>query len=294
MELDYQIWDVFTNKIFGGNPLAIIPDASKLSDNDMQQIAKEFNLSETSFILNKENADFRARYFTPVRELPMAGHPTIGTIYSLWNSGKIDTTEIGLELNAGIFPIKLDYKANDLQRVWMNQGIPKIISTCTDRVSVAKALSLNEDDIVANLPIQVISVSAGLEFLFVPLKSLAVLAKTSLKLDLLPDILPKDHRAVFAFTTDAPESDVRGRMFAEALGVIEDPATGSAHGPLGFYMATNNLLDFKDNIANFTSHQGVEMGRASQVELKVTKLEAGFEVEIAGQAIKIAEGKLFL
>ncbi len=292
MEVKYQIWDVFTNKIFTGNPLAIIPDASQLSDKQMQNIAKEFNLSETSFILNKEKADFRARYFTPAREVPMAGHPTIGTIYSLWDSGQIDVDEIGLELNAGIFPIKLDYQNDKLQRVWMNQGIPKIITTCHDKQAIAKALGLSETDIVADLPIQV--VSAGLEFLLVPLKSLAALAKANLKIDLLPDVLAKDHRAVFAFTLDAPESELRGRMFAEAFGVIEDPATGSAHGPLGFYMATNNLLKFQNGVASFTSHQGVEMGRASQIELKVSKQKAGFEVKIAGQAIKIAEGKLFL
>ncbi len=292
MEVKYQIWDVFTNKIFTGNPLAIIPDASQLSDKQMQSIAKEFNLSETSFILNKEKADFRARYFTPTREVPMAGHPTIGTIYSLWDSGQIDVDEIGLELNAGVFPIKLDYQNNKLQRVWMNQGIPKIIATCHNKQAIAKALGLSEIDIVADLPIQV--VSAGLEFLLVPLKSLPALAKANLKIDLLPDVLAKDHRAVFAFTLDAPESELRGRMFAEAFGVIEDPATGSAHGPLGFYMATNNLLKFQNGVARFTSHQGVEMGRASQIELKVSKQKAGFEVKIAGQAVKIAEGKLFL
>jgi len=145
---------------------------------------------------------------------------------------------------------------------------------------------------VADLPIQLIS--AGLEFLFVPVKSLDILAKASLNLSLLPDILPLEHRAVFVFTLDAPEAKVRARMFGEALGVIEDPATGSAHGPLGLYMANNNLLDFKDDQASFISHQGVEMGRASQIELKVNRLKEGYQVEIAGQAVKIAEGKLFL
>ncbi len=291
MELDYQIWDVFTNKVFSGNPLAIIPDASGLSDDIMQKIAKEFNLSETSFIVNSENG-FRARYFTPAREVPMAGHPTIGTVYSLWDSGLITSNEIRLELKAGIFPIKLDIQNDSLQRVWMNQGIPKMILECHDRSAVAKALGLTEADIVADLPIQLIS--AGLEFLFVPVKSLDILAKASLNLSLLPDILPPEHRAVFVFTLDAPEAKVRARMFGEALGVIEDPATGSAHGPLGLYMANNNLLDFKDDQASFISHQGVEMGRASQIELKVNRLKEGYQVEIAGQAVKIAEGKLFL
>ena len=291
MELDYQIWDVFTNKVFSGNPLAIIPDASGLSDDIMQKIAKEFNLSETSFIVNSENG-FRARYFTPAREVPMAGHPTIGTVYSLWESGLITSNEIRLELKAGIFPIKLDIQNDSLQRVWMNQGIPTMILECHDGSAVAKALGLTEADIVADLPIQLIS--AGLEFLFVPVKSLDILAKASLNLSLLPDILPPEHRAVFVFTLDAPKAKVRARMFGEALGVIEDPATGSAHGPLGLYMANNNLLDFKDDQASFISHQGVEMGRASQIELKVNRLKEGYQVEIAGQAVKIAEGKLFL
>ena len=293
MNVDYEIWDVFSNRIFSGNPLAIVTNAEKLSSEQMQSIAREFNLSETSFIVRPDKSDFKARYFTPGREVPMAGHPTIGTVFSLWNSGKIVQGEIGLELKAGIFPIKLEYRDAKLHRVWMDQGLPKIINPHVDKKATAKALALEEDDIVGNLPLQV--VTAGLEFLLVPLNSLDALARANLNKDLLPPVLPQNHRAVFAFCPESlPKNSIRSRMFGQVFGISEDPATGSAHGPLGLYLAKHDLLVFKNGIAEFVSHQGVEMGRPGEITVRVKKQKEKYQVEIAGEAVLLGKGQLYL
>lgn len=291
MELAYEIWDVFTDKVLAGNPLAVILDAQGLSDEQMQAIAKEFNLSETSFVLPSAKADLRARYFTPGKELPMAGHPSIGTIYAAYAAGRIHKEQVALELNIGTIAMQLELDKG-LKRVWMSQGKPRLIAEVPDRMAVVKALGIDIKDLIDTLPVQI--VSAGLAFMLVPVDSLEVLAKLKVHPELLPEALPLDHRAVLAFTFDAPASDVRCRMFTKAMGVIEDPATGSAHGPLGWYMAQHELMTFTEDEFSFISHQGVEMARPSELFVKVYHKEAGFEVLVGGQAVKSAEGKLCL
>lgn len=291
MNLAYELWDVFTDTAFAGNPLALVPDADLLNDEQMQQIAQEFNLSETSFVLPSDAGDVRARYFTPARELPMAGHPSIGSVYALHAAGRFEwetkPKKVGLELAVGVREMGLEYEGDRLARVWMNQGLPELVKTIQNRAGVATALSLSEVDL-ADLPVQI--VSAGVPFMLVPLKTLDALGRVSLDVDALPAGLPNDHRAVFAFTTNAPESDIRSRMLGEALGVIEDPATGGAHGPLGWYVKTHELITASDTLS-FVSHQGVEMGRASEIHVRVN---AAGEVEVGGQAVKVAAGTLYL
>ncbi len=288
MNLAYEIWDVFTTTALSGNPLALIPDASQLTDAQMQAIAKEFNLSETSFMLPSKKADLRARFFTPYTELPMAGHPSVGTLYAAFEKDMVKGEKASLELAVGVTPMSLEITNNKLERVWMNQGVPKLIQEVPERADVAKALGLELSDLLESLPVQI--VTAGNEFMLVPLASLEALAKAKVNLDLLPKGLPSQHRGVFAFTFDAPESDLRCRK----LGVAEDPGTGSAHGPLGWYIAQHGLLDFQNDSLRFVSHQGVEMGRPSELHVRVIKEEAGFNVEVGGSAVKVAEGTLFL
>jgi trans-2,3-dihydro-3-hydroxyanthranilate isomerase len=290
MTLPYEIWDVFTLQPLQGNPLALIPDASGLSDAQMQAIAKEFNLSETSFVLPSEKAEVRARYFTPSRELPMAGHPTIGTVFALHRQGKIQGERLNLELAAGIFPIKLESSAGTLERVWMEQGIPKKLAAISDRPSVAKFLNLAEDDLM-DLPMQI--VSAGNPFFIVPLKTLEALAKVQLNPNLN---MVGGHKLVGVFVfTKSKDAFVQCRMLAtEGIGVDEDPATGSAHGPLGWYLATQGMLEFSNSTAEFVSHQGVEMGRPSQLYVRVKCEADDFLVAVGGQAVLVARGELFI
>lgn len=289
--LPYELWDVFTTEPFSGNPLAVVPDASGLSDAQMQRIAKEFNLSETSFVLPSETADVRARYFTPTVELPMAGHPSVGTVYALERHSKFENRDqVTLELGVGPVTMTLEREGKTLKRVWMDQGVPELLETF-DRAAVAAALGLEEGDLEPDLPVQL--GSAGNPFLLVPVVSLEALAKVKVSTTDLAKLLHGDHRAVFAFTRNASESNIRARMFGAALGVSEDPATGSAHGPLGAYLAAHTDL-LQGDTAEFVSHQGVEMGRRSELFVRLERTPKGVRVSVGGAAVRVGEGTLFL
>ena len=293
MQLAYQLWDVFTKKPLAGNPLAVVPDAAKLTDTQMQGIAREFNLSETSFLFPSKKADAKARYFTPTRELPMAGHPSVGSVYALHQLGEItDEVMLTLELKAGVTHMGLERSGDKLKRVWMNQGTPELVKTCGDADLFAEALGLEKDDF-ANLPAQI--VSAGNPFLIVPVTSLDALANVKLNVTALERALESQNSVgVFVFTSEVRGVDVRCRMFGAAVGVAEDPATGSAHGPLGWYLAEHEQLRFSEGRASFISHQGVEMVRPSEILVTLKRGEAGAEVYVGGSAVLVGEGTLYL
>jgi trans-2,3-dihydro-3-hydroxyanthranilate isomerase len=290
--MDYQLWDVFTERALSGNPLAVVPDAAALSGAQMQAIAREFNLSETSFVLPSKQADAKARYFTPALELPMAGHPSIGTVYALEYLGRIAKETLGLELGVGVVPMRLERNGGRLRRVWMNQGVPELLEVEGDRARVAKGLGLEEDDLDPELPIQL--ASAGVPFLYVPVRESAALARARLGEASLASLTEDGPKGVFVFTRRAEEADARARMFGQAVGVGEDPATGSAHGPLGAYLASYGMLDFDGDSAAFLSRQGIEMGRPSEIYVRVHKSPAGFKVEVGGAAVLVGEGRLYL
>ena len=291
--LAYELWDVFTTEPFYGNPLAVIPDASGLSDAHMQRIAGEFNLSETSFVLPLESTGVstRARYFTPTRELPMAGHPSVGTVFALDKLGRFaGQVEVTLSLNVGPVQMTLERDGDAVKRVWMNQGVPELLETF-DKAQVASALGLGEEELEPHLPVQL--GSAGNPFLLVPVVSLDVLSRAQVSLPKLSQLLPDNRPVVFIFTRDAPESDVRARMLGAALGIYEDPATGSAHGPLGAYLAAHTDI-LQGDSAEFVSHQGVEMGRKSELFVRLARTASGVQVSVGGAAVKVGEGQLFL
>lgn len=289
---EYELWDVFTSRPLGGNPLAVLPDAEGLDGATMQALAREFNLSETAFVLPSKNADARARYFTPARELPMAGHPTVGTAYALAARGRLPAAAATLELGVGVVPLELEREGERLTRVWMDQGRPRRLAEVDSRDEVADALGLATDDLEGSLPIAV--ASAGVPYLMVPVRGLDALARVHLDLDALAPFLAAEHRAVFAFCLQAGDARVRARMFGEALGVIEDPATGSAHGPLGAYLAWYGIVDARSGPATFLSRQGVEMGRASEILVRVRSEDGEPAVEVGGSAVRVASGRLEL
>jgi trans-2,3-dihydro-3-hydroxyanthranilate isomerase len=295
MKLTYQIWDVFTDRALAGNPLAVVLDAQGLDEGLMQRVAQEFNLSETSFILPSECAQVRARYFTPSRELPMAGHPTIGTTYALHHTGRLPDgqTVLQLELGVGVIPVRLERAGGALERAWMNQGVPRLGEVVEDRAAAARLLGLQVGDLDPGLPVQV--GSAGVPFLYVPVLNLEALRRARVTpQETFAALMPDDHKAVFVFTQHAPEVNVRSRMLGIDLGIVEDPATGSAHGPLGAYLATHGVLSFEDDEAMFVSHQGVEMGRPSRIEVRLARKDEGFEVHVGGSAVLVGEGRLYL
>ncbi len=288
----YELWDVFTTEPLSGNPLAVLPDARALSDAQMQRVANEFNLSETSFVLPPEEGDVHARFFTPLRELPMAGHPSIGTIYALERAGHFaGRDEVTLELGIGLVTMTLEREGSRLKRVWMDQGVPELSETFT-APEVATALGLDEDDFAADLRPQV--GSAGIPRLLVPLASLDALAR------LRPDPLAFTHlardrfRSVLAFVREA--KSVRARMLvveSRLNRIYEDPATGSAHGPLGAYLAAHTDI-LSGNTAEYPAYQGVEMGRRSELFIRLRRTDEGIGVAVGGAAVQVGEGVLFL
>jgi trans-2,3-dihydro-3-hydroxyanthranilate isomerase len=273
----YSLVDVFTDRPFGGNPLAVFSDGRGLSDSEMQALAKELNLSETTFILPSEtSADYRVRIFTPSAELPMAGHPTIGTAFVLahkqfikWSAN--EETLIRFEEGVGEVPVRLrwDAQAQSLT-AQMRQPLPQFGPRFEARETIAEMLSLQVDDLVVDLPLEV--VSCGVPFLFVPVKTMAAMQAIHLRLDIWEREL-KDFIApqILAFTQDVPSNSevaVHCRMFAPALGVAEDPATGGANGPLGCYLVRYGRVKVSETV-EFVSEQGVEMGRPSYMRVRI-------------------------
>lgn len=300
MNLEYHLLDVFTNQRFGGNPLAVFMEPPlDLSPATMQAIAKELNLSETTFVFPPQDPahDFQVRIFTPAAELPMAGHPTVGTAWLLTRLGMLGEIRgcKSIIFEEGIGPITVTIEADDHggpERVLMRQPLPMFLDIHDDRKAIAEMLSLSVDDLRPDAPCQ--AVSCGLPFLYVVVNSLEAMRRISFRLDRWQQLLKgKASEQVFVTTTETeyPQSTVHSRMFAPALGVAEDPATGSASGPLGAYLLRYGLVD----IGELVSEQGIEMGRPSFIQIRIGR--SGGEVTdvvIGGECVYVGHGLLYL
>ena len=270
----------------------------------MQAIANEMNFSETTFVLPAERADtdVRMRIFTPADELPMAGHPTIGSTFALARAGVIaeGAERFVFGLNVGPVPVTLTWRGADLSFAWMTQPNPTFADPVADRAAVAAALSVPESAIVQNLPAQV--VSAGVPFLFVPLATRAAVDAAVAVPGLLAPVLRSTGsgaHGVFVFSPEpAPDggdrATVYSRMFAPELGVTEDPATGIASGPLGCYLVRHQLVA-PDAAGAMLSLQGAKMGRPSHVHISIG-LEGGTisSVRVGGESVLAGEGLLYI
>ncbi|MDT5159117.1 MAG: trans-2,3-dihydro-3-hydroxyanthranilate isomerase [Acidobacteriota bacterium] len=296
--LHYHLVDVFTDRAFGGNPLAVCTNGRGLSTETMQAIAKEFNLSETTFVLPPDDSrhDWRVRIFTPGQELPMAGHPTIGTSFVLAREHLIRRdareTNIVLEEGVGPVPVRIEFKDGEPVFAEMSQPLPKFGPSLTDASAVAAMLSLDAEDIDSELPLEV--VSCGVPFLFVPLRTLDAAHRARPRADLIeqaaPDGVPPE---VFVFTREVEHegSTVHSRMFAPGIGITEDPATGGASGPLGCYLVRYRLVAC-DTSAEIVSEQGIEMGRPSFILIRIEQSGDGNinAVKVGGQCHFMGEG----
>jgi len=296
--------DVFTERPFGGNPLAVFPDAEGLSAEEMQQLAKEMNLSESTFVLPSRapGADFKVRIFTPARELPFAGHPVVGTHWVLAHLGRVElrepVTRMCFELGVGVLPADLHVVGGRVERVVMTQGRPSFHAVLEDVGELAAALELPPEAITATgLPVQV--VSTGLPQMMVPVRGLAEVQRLAAdRLDLAT--LARVCRAagtdcvmVFTFETESSEATVHTRMFAPSLGVPEDPATGSANGALGAYLVHHRAVAVSEPTTCITSEQGLELGRPSRLYVEVDSSEGEIAaVRVGGQVVAIAEGEV--
>jgi len=294
--MKYQFYqaDVFTSSPLGGNPLAVFVEASGLDTESMQKIAREMNLSETTFILpaSDDGADFDVRIFTPGRELPFAGHPTIGTTHILRETGKIPDSQklIRLKMPIGIIPVHVEESG---KRLFMEHPQPEFLHTVDALETVANALSLPSSSIERRWPCQV--VSTGLPVLFVPLTHLQSARDIKLNSTKLEEVLrPLKVDMIYAFTTETVHKGftIHSRAFAPAIGIPEDPATGSASGAIGAYLAQYDVVA-KERLADIKIEQGYEMGRPASVYVQVEQTQDGItSIRVGGESVTVIEGHL--
>ena len=296
----YYLVDVFTDNVFGGNQLAVFPKGEEVPEHLMQQIAKELNLSETTFVLppvNPQN-DIKLRIFTPDQELPMAGHPTIGTAFVLLQQELLTTAgrnPLVFEEGVGDIPVAFEQNGQQLGLITMTQPLPKFGEIVTDIQILADLLSINPENILPEPPAQV--VSCGVPYLCVPLKNLAAVKKARLRNEVFENQLSHiGSQSVFLFSmeTENPANTVHGRMFAPAFGIPEDPATGSACGPLGCYLVQHKLVP-EQPVANIVCEQGYEMGRPSLLYLTIGQESNTItQVKVGGKSVLVGEGYFYL
>ncbi|SMG33163.1 trans-2,3-dihydro-3-hydroxyanthranilate isomerase [Marivirga sericea] len=293
--IQFQLLDVFTSEPFGGNPLAIFNHADGLSAEQMLKIAKELNLSESVFLSKtSSDADVKMRIFTPGMELPTAGHPTIGTSYYLLKHKGIipkKENELLLQQNIGNLRVQFEEKNGEVTKILMEQPLPKFEQTFKDKKLVASLLSIEEDEIEEDFPCRI--VNCGNPFLIVPIKNLNAVHKLKLNNELFSEILDEIFiTGVMAFTleTENPEHLTHSRMFAPHIGVPEDPATGSAHGPLACYLHNYNMADLNELSIG---EQGYEISRPSQVKMKIIQEDGKIsKVLVGGSCVHIGGGEI--
>ena len=298
----YLHLDVFTNHLFGGNQLAVVLDGRGLSAETMQAIAKEMAFSETTFVLPPERTgtDVRMRIFTPSEELPMAGHPTIGSAFALARAGVIEPGRERFVFGLGIgpVPVSLTWRDKDLTFAWMTQLSPTFWEPIANPAGAAAALGLSEAAVAGTgLPVQV--VSCGIPFLFVPLVTRRAVDSAAINrgaFDALMRSAKAEAHGVFLFSRERGGDNARvySRMFAPDLGVAEDAATGSASGPLGCYLVRHKVVP-PDKAASILSLQGMKMGRPSHVHISIG-LEGGeiSSVRVGGESVLAGEGTLYV
>jgi len=286
--------DAFTREPLKGNPCAILPEASGLSDEEMQAIARETNLSETSFVFSSTQADFRVRYFTPREEIPFAGHPTIATTYLLAQEGLIPLREpstiIQLEFKVGVLPVELFVQARQVKRIVMTQKKPSFGATFS-REEVSRCFNLTPADLRAECLPQV--VSTGLPFLIVAVKDLSILEKVQINRDALSRLCQKANVSdafMFCLGGFEPESDTHARLL-DPFGASEDPFTGSASGAMGAYIFRYGLK----NKRMLRAEQGHFVKRPGYATIEVVGPVESFEaVKVGGEAAKVIEGMISL
>jgi trans-2,3-dihydro-3-hydroxyanthranilate isomerase len=295
----YFTADVFTSTRFGGNQLAVLPDARGLTDAQMGAIAREFNYSETTFVLPPDDPAHtrRVRIFTPGGEVPFAGHPTVGTAHVLAETGEIalvgDETRIVFE--EGVGPVPVLIRSSGGSPVFCQLSVaklPEVGRPLPGRAELAAAVSLAEEDLLGGAWRPQV-VSCGLPFAFIPVRDRGAVARARLRLDRWEEHLSGragDMVMVFAMDAEGAGHDVRARMFAPGVGVPEDPATGSACAALGGYLA---MRDTREGTLRWVVEQGYEMGRPSLLEVEADRSAGAITgVRVGGSTVMVCEGTI--
>ena len=286
--------DVFAETKYAGNQLAVIRNAAALSAIEMQNIAREMNYSETTFILSDQqiNGGYDVRIFSLDEELPFAGHPTLGTAFVIQQFLIGEAVEkVKLNLGVGQIPVSFSYNDGQPDILWMKQIAP-LFGAKFETAQVAAALNIDPSMIDNRYPIQ--EVSTGLPFIIVPLVSLdAVKASNVDRVGYLKLIDQAEAKSVFVFCPETyqPGNQINARMFDDYHGIAEDPATGSANGCLAAYLVKYRY--FGNSKIDLRVEQGYEIGRPSLLMLKAAKQDDGqISVEVGGKVFMVATGKL--
>lgn len=284
--------DVFTTKPYTGNPLAVVTDGDGLSQSQMQSIAREMNLSETVFVQKPTNnrALARLRIFTTMTELPLAGHPVIGTWFLLAELGVVPASSEGRihilqQTGAGILPVEFTFRDGRPEFVTMTQKNARFAAAKLNRAKLADALGLKLGDLHPTLPIE--RVSTGIFNLMVPMKERATLKKIRMNMRALAELLSTSASVAYCFALGPA-----GRAFARGMlpwGIIEDPATGSAGGSLGAYLVQHGKLKAGETLV---IAQGVEMGRPSEIRVEIAADRGRLVPKVSGSAVRILEAHI--
>jgi trans-2,3-dihydro-3-hydroxyanthranilate isomerase len=299
MRAKFHTLDVFTDRVFGGNPLAVFPDAEGIAPQTMQRIARELNLSETGFVTGVEGASFAVRIFTPLGELPFAGHPTVGTAMLLTMLGRVPGSErvARLVLREEVGPVPVEVRMEDGRPTFAMFAAPRVPELGPPHpapAALAEVLSIAESDLGGSLPTA--NYSAGVPFLFVSVRSRDALARARVDLAAW-----ERHVAgawaphLYVSTDDAGEEGValRARMFAPAMGIAEDPATGGAATALAGLLAARDAAT--DGTWGWKVLQGMEMGRPSRILIEADVLGSRVaQVRVGGGAVLVSEGEMII
>ena len=288
----FSIVDVFAEEKYAGNQLAVMKNGQALTTPQMQRIANEMHFSETTFICSpkQSNGGYDVRIFTPAIEVPFAGHPTLGTAHVIrQNGGRPKPETVILNLKVGQIPVtfKADNAGNEV--AWMKQKTPTFSRTFEPR-DFCQVLNLAEADISRDFPIQ--EVSTGLAFIIVPLKTLDAIKRARVNYDAQLSLLKENQAGILVFApqTYKKENDLNVRVFVDAYGITEDPATGSGNGCLAAYLAKRTF--FGTSKVNARVEQGCEIGRPSLLQLQAEEIRGLIEVSVGGRVIPVAEGEL--
>ena len=288
----YYIVDVFAEERYAGNQLAVFLNGSIYSDDEMQQIAKEINFSETTFIMSNTpiNDSYPVRIFTPAEEIPFAGHPTLGTAFIIQQEiiGR-PVPSITLDLKIGKISVKFEYVNNKPGKLIMRQVQPTF-GKVFEKEDICKMLNINPADIYDRFPIE--EASTGLPDIIVPLKTLDAVKRCRIDIPKYYDLIENlDSKAILVFAPETyhKENQLNVRMFADYFGVLEDPATGSANGALAGYLVKNKY--FNTDKIDIRVEQGYEIGRPSLLYLNASESDGKIDIRVGGKVINVAKGE---
>ena len=288
----YRVVDVFTETALEGNPLAVFPDASGIDDGTMQKIARELNLSETVFVVPVTRGDCaaRIRIFTSTMEMLFAGHPTVGASFVLLEEGLVPRESGHFLLEEKVGPVAIRVEPGDRPLIWLKTPPIKFGKTY-DRAASARALGLEPADLLEIAPPQL--VSAGNPLIFIAARDKGAVDRAWLDMSGLRSIQPAGEGAVCVFVFAPTVDGAYSRMFAPEHGVIEDPATGSATGPLAAFMLRNGLTP-RDKGSRFISEQGTKMGRRSLLHVLIHGENGADGIEVGGYVTPLVEATMTL